>query len=460
MNHSEVVSSVQVITVANAYELVFRSVRPYAALSELARADELHFGQKSSLWATPFGWPDVVVCTQSQSEAVARGLWGRSSDARPTFVTPRRVSSSICLDFLQDAGAKEGLINALDRSRPVHIAPYLYTRHVSKLVEWLRVNGFDVRAFPEQASLVASLCDKTYTSEHVFSQSQALHRLRPTARVARTSEDLRSTIGEFSRRGISRVVVKSASAVGGAGVYFVEDTFSARRNSLDVLLAARGNNEADRSAPFLVEEWIPAIASPTVDVYIEKNGEVSTAGVAVQRLYDGRYYIGFHYDPEMRSHEWYRQVLDATHELARILSRLGYYGPANVDFIVVPDGGIRLIELNPRRSALLDGFGLATREYGAWDRVALSVADYVTCRSTKNALEIGLMLRSMSPRATVQASADGGLDSKFGWLSLWASRLNTEEALETAVGMLRGPFNGTEDEDVGRVFCRVLDIAA
>ena len=62
------------LAVANAYELVFPHVRPYGNLSALARADEVHFAQKASLWLTPYGHPELVICTCPPSIPIVDAL--------------------------------------------------------------------------------------------------------------------------------------------------------------------------------------------------------------------------------------------------------------------------------------------------------------------------------------------------------------------------------------------------
>lgn len=56
----------------------------------------------------------------------------------------------------------------------------------------------------------------------------------------------------------------------------------------------------------------------------------------------------------------------------------GYQGPLNVDFVITAHGVPYLIEINPRRSALVDALGAAsTLSLGKDADWEISVADYV-----------------------------------------------------------------------------------
>lgn len=456
-------SNIQVISVGNAYELVCREERAYDTLSELARIDEVHFGQKAALWDTPYGPPRVTICTRRQSDALLGALFYSSAEA-PLFIQPVRASSSICSDLLADSNALSSLRGALDRRRPVYLAPYVHTTQVETLARWLMRAGFELYGFKLQSAVVQSLRDKTFVEHNVFGASQRLRQYRPRCLLARSIHELRQSCRVMARAGIAKVVIKSANAVGGAGTYYVEASRIEQVHGLDDLLLASGSNEPDRAFPFVVEECVPWQISPSVDIHIDNGGEASLVGVGLQRLYDRRYYIGFCYSPEMKAQRWYGKVVGIALDVGRQLAAMGFQGPANVDFIV-SDEDVFLVEVNPRRSALLDGYSLAARRNGAWDRMPISVADYVRARVLPPpSLRDGLSCDGAFD-AEVLSLADGGIHSKYQWLSTWISgrslRTDTESALERYVELVGvRPDNDGESEDVGRIFTRIAGIAA
>src|SRR5437870_2924239 len=117
-------------------------------------------------------------------------------------------------------------------------------------------------------------------------------------------------------------------------------------------LVAVGQNEADRSAPFLIEERVHWDASPTVDVEVTPSGRVDVVGLALQRLHDYRYYAGFYTSASLADRWWFKGVQRLALVVGHKLAALGYIGPANIDFVVSStDYRITLIEINPRRSA-------------------------------------------------------------------------------------------------------------
>jgi hypothetical protein len=107
-------------------------------------------------------------------------------------------------------------------------------------------------------------------------------------------------------------------------------------------LRGTGQNEAVRSAPFLIEERVPWDVSPTVDIEVTCTGQVEVVDVALQRLYDNRYYTGFYASPILRQRWWFHDVEMLARVVGRRLAELGYLGPANVDFVVSSaDRGLR-----------------------------------------------------------------------------------------------------------------------
>lgn len=450
----------QVVAIANAYELVYAQQRPWLTLSSLARSDDHHFGQKAAWWKSRLGDPNVIIC-HARPTAMALASLDLPSASPRAFVCPVTQSSSIIDNFLRDERAQDLLLNSLSRDRPVHLMPYVHTRQIDQFATWLERAGHSLIGFSPHGNLVRQLCDKIFVQDHIFSQNPLLARLRPHSANARSTDELRTVLRSFHALGIRQQVVKSSCAVGGAGVFFLNQGDSVP-TSIETLLRARGNNEPDRGPPFLVEEMIPAVCSPTVDIDVSRDGQVRIDGVALQRLFDARYYIGFHYSPEMRGARWFGSVVEMSIVVGTALAKLGYDGPANVDFLVLPDDSIRLVELNPRRSALADGFAIAERRYGSWSARSLSVADYIPSVRSDTVDTVLTTLRTACGGYDVGIISDGGLASKYRWVGVLVSTpdARSEEILETCVNALSGQDRCVDSEDLGRTFCRILDSAA
>jgi hypothetical protein len=202
------------------------------------------------------------------------------------------------------------------------------------------------------------------------------------------------------------------------------------------LLRARGYNTPFVEAPFLIEEYVEHCLSPTADAHVDQNGELTFVRIGLQRLYDGRYYAGFHSHAAMADCAWYQQVQWCITVVGDRLRSIGYQGFFNLDFVVDDRDRAYLIELNPRRSALQDGYGLADALHRAGRAVtSISTADYVECRRT------GEIDRSEgNVQMTVVRATDAALHSEYRWVSLCALEPDgrSEAALAAAIGQLTG----------------------
>jgi hypothetical protein len=456
---------IQVITIANAFELVHRVVLPYNSLLELSRIDERHFGQKAAFWHTRYGWPDIVVCTASPSEVILDSTYGNRS--RPHFVQPTRATSSICLDLQSDLTAREQFLSLLNPERAIFLAPYVHTDRVEQLADFLRSRGYTLVDFRYQAALVRRLWDKVSAENLVFRSVDHLSRHRPRSIAATSEIELLDAIARFARLGVERVVVKSASAVGGAGTFFVDCRDLRSSSSVQDLLVDTGQNEGDRSFPFLLEEWISWDVSPTVDIEVNGSRGVDLIGIGLQRLFDRRYYTGFYSSPQLKERWWYAGVENLARIVGSKLAHLGFSGPANLDFVVsASDRRITLIELNPRRSALIDGFSLQKLKCGARQDASISVADYVNVSSAFGSLDDAIASCNREEESvTIVPVADGGLASTFRWIGILATsspQMASEEVLDEAVRQIQDP----ERDEIGvtgekaRSFTRISESAA
>ncbi len=433
----------QVITIGNAFELVCRHVEAYSGLEDLARVDERHFGQKAAFWSTQHGLPTIVICTAAPSHTVLDATY--DDQPQPIFIEPIRSSSSICHDVLADANARSRLLSVLDRRKGVFLAPYVHTAHVESLATFLLNSGYTLLDYHCQAELVKLLWNKVNAQQVVFTSVDLLNRHRPNAIVAESENDLLVTISQFARQGTKKVVVKSAAAVGGAGVFFVDTLSVVQGAPPQTFLCSLGQNEVDRSAPFLVEEWVEWDVSPTVDIEVTGRGQVVVEGVAIQRLYDRRYYAGFYSSPSLEARWWFRSVEALARSVGRRLANIGYIGPANVDFVVCSsERRITLIEVNPRRSALIDGFSLRKMKYGSAPGTSISVADYVNVSGHFVSLENAFSSCALTKKASaaIFPIADGGFSSNFRWAGVCAvglGSLDSEDILEESALHLQDP---------------------
>lgn len=431
-------NNIQVITIGNAFELVHRRVQPYLSLSELSRVDERHFGQKASYWSTRYGEPDIVICSTRPSQMILDVTHYKRP--LPVFVEPTRQTSSICEDLLADPLAISRLLAALDRNKKLYLAPYVHTAQFERLASLLLDSGYSLIDYRSQADLVRVLWNKVYAQHLVFESVDRLLKHRPMCSVAHSTDELNAAFESFTSNGVQKVVVKSASAVGGAGVFFVELNTAGMKHS--PVLVKSGQNEADLSGPFLVEERVQCDASPTVDIEVTSTGEVEIIGIALQRLYDGRYYTGFYSSTEFQQRWWFNQIETLARVVGYKLADLGYLGAANIDFVISNAGhSITLVEVNPRRSALIDGLSLCKSQTNSRVGWSVSAADYVNIAERFDGFQRTFSgAENEDPRPNVIPVCDGGFDSSFRWVGLLAigdDLRDSEELLDEVVKELQ-----------------------
>ena len=435
--------SIQVVAIGNAYESAFSVPESLASLNELLQADEPHLSQKAVHWATPYGEPDVVVCRRP-----VRSL------ARPHpdhVICPVPRTTSICRDLLADPAARDGLLAALDRGRAVHLAAYIVTGHLAAVANWLSSEGLTLAGWSDATVELTDLfASKVEAQRRLYDTEPSLRDLRPAAVVAENAADLDRLVPEFAAsHGLQHVVVKSALGAGGEGVFFV-DVDDLGTGPLADSFGARGYNSARVEAPFLVEERIDAIACPTIDVYVVPGGRSFLCGAYEQRLYDERYFAGFHMLPDTERSEvpWYRSAVSGAAAIAEVLACRGYEGPLNVDFLITSTYDIRVAEINVRRSALLDGIGRAQRLVGA-EAIEVSVADYV---ETDLARSLGEVESIVAGIEGVSILLDGGYESSYRWVSLLAvGPGSSEDRLAEAVLKLSSAAADGVAFDIGDV---------
>jgi hypothetical protein len=423
--------AVQVISIGNAFEILYAKPTPLSHLSELARADERHFSQKSTYWRTRHGDPSIVICTDPPSDEILSRIF--IDRARPDFICPIRQTSSICADLCSNRETFSRLVSLLRRDRPVHVAPYIYTPGVKKIASLLQALGFHLVDSEDISGLVNNLCNKIFAHENIFKSVDTLRRHRPRCLVARSDSQLAKAANILFDEGVPEIAIKSARAVGGSGVFFLP---SERRDllttSLPELLTGRGQNDVERSAPYLIEERVSADLSPTVDIDVTAK-KVSIEGIALQRLFDNRYYNGFYHSVAMQQEWWFELVEYLASLIGRQLASCGYVGPANIDFVISnSDRSVTLIELNPRRSALVDGFSLWRRLAGDGS-TSVSVVDYLN-------LSTDLLSSGPPPLDGVLPILDGGLRSNYHWVGLLAEGdeiRDSEKVLGGAIDQLQ-----------------------
>lgn len=413
---------VQVVTLGNPFDL--KLPVPVAELHPEALAELIHLSSKAALWLTPYGQPQVAVCCAPHAPGLlARVQRFGGLPVLPEVVVPALVSTSLSADLLADAAAQARLLALLDPDRPVHLARYVESAPADRVEAWLAEHGFELMGTsPGQSARSRLWNDKAYAHTMLFAARETLRPFRPQSLIAHTRAELPGVMRQLQQAGIAQVALKSAIGAGGAGVFFAETAATQTAESVAALLAPLADTQTLTDPPYLVEQLIPCAVSPTVDLFLQPDGQIVLGGAACQRLSGGKYYGGYAFSPAWLRQPWFRDTLELAEAVGRELVREGYRGPVNVDFVVTPTGRPYLIELNARRTAISDGWSVITQAFGSPFAMPYSVAEPVAGKRP------GCALAAASPRALVLQ--DGTALTPERWFGLMVAGPQPHEHLE------------------------------
>lgn len=184
----------------------------------------------------------------------------------------------------------------------------------------------------------------------------------PSAEVCTSGDAMRESVRRHWRE-LKPFVLKCNRSVGGYGSLLFPA--SDLRRPLDDILheidLAFSEEPIFIEAPYLVEQYVEGVVdaptSLTVDCSVGDNGDYEVMGMGVM-LMRGQFYEGVAIGPEYVPQGLASGMRVAASELAREVSRLGYRGWFDADFVVDADDGLWFTEINARRTSpthVIDG---------------------------------------------------------------------------------------------------------
>jgi hypothetical protein len=309
------------------------------------------------------------------------------------------------------------------------------------LARALTNRGFSLPDCERTTEIAQRLMSKTTAEEVLFSQCDHNRVRRPQNWHAHTLSEL-SIVLRAAAGFADRLVVKSDRSAGGAGV-FVLESFKIKTSGFSAdMLSADGYNSPHIAPPFIVEAFVPHRFSPTADAFVASDGTILATDVAAQRLFADRYYTGFASQRSGTHSAWHQEALAAVSDVGARLASLGFVGWFNLDFVVDAYGVPFVVEINPRLSALQDGYGLAdAASRGALRVASISAADYVVCAPYSRRYLARALERSNSVAdGFAVISGDAAVDTEYRWVTLTAlsSRGDAEQILAAGVEAVSG----------------------
>jgi hypothetical protein len=286
------------------------------------------------------------------------------------ILIPRRLSASVCADILRDDDALDDLVTALTRDGEVEIAFQVYSRHLEKLLRTLEERGVRLGdSRPTLSARTVHLWNTKVGGQMLLAGIPDAASLRPPATPVHTVRELQTLLDGLDPG--ADVVVKLNASIGGAGTVVLRRGSDAQAEltttaSVEPQLKKSwfASREGNGSWPRLVELMVGSLEenqSITSDFVVAGEDRTTFVGLAEQLLAAGLAYRGCRYDRSLFAPEHVSRIAETGFAVGNVMSRRGYRGPFNLDFVVTPENKLFLVEINVRQSAPNDQLRLADR---------------------------------------------------------------------------------------------------
>uniref|UniRef100_A0A7S1SE97 ATP-grasp domain-containing protein n=1 Tax=Alexandrium catenella TaxID=2925 RepID=A0A7S1SE97_ALECA len=377
----------QWINVGNAYKCA-----KYTQMDHTAWMEAAQLSQKA-LWWNPRKKVAAVICSKAPTIDPA---------FRPQFtnmekvVVPQASGShhgyDLCRDFIEDEFAVQQVLQRIDIGHPVAVAPWIHGADVLNVERLLRERG--VTVISQVETLVGSVADfEQKATFHRMMEEAGLAHLRPRTHIMENGS-MTMSADQFRNIAGGSYYLKGNQGAGGSTVMKLQipevfdhnivrdqlESPEAMGTPIKVL-----KSPMDWQAPYLLEQDTAELGLPcsaSVDFQVGDSGLIAEPIIADMYIRNDRNYAGFIRRPKdaLMREPWYSTVLDATDKIAKELSARGYCGSfANIDVQYRSDrSDVKVLELNPRRSAILDGHDALASQYPNHDGLYAFGVDYCT----------------------------------------------------------------------------------
>jgi hypothetical protein len=272
----------------------------------------------------------------------------RTTHAAPTASDP---DSSICAALLEP-GRLRDLGSLLDETGPgpLVVESYGATPQYLDLVEALRAHTRrtirDAMTQRQDLGIVSRLDSKIRAREFLFTAA-AVKSVRLTrAFSAQAGPQLRRDV-EAAVRTFGSVLLKAEFAAGGHGMAVVDSLAAIDEQAADLLAQACPGD-------LLLEEYLgpdDATTPVSFSARIDPDGALTSVGVGRELRYLTRFYAGMHIGRHSIDQEYADAATRAGLAIGSVMSRWGFRGAFNLDFLCrLDDGMLFPLEVNPRRS--------------------------------------------------------------------------------------------------------------
>lgn len=312
--------------------------------SESAHAD------RTLLWC---GDPKLVYV----SFPIAHSNWitGRLGYPNTRYFAPDNPTSYLCKDILRENSLLQGMLDYAGPNRELQLIPYATTPEFLDLVDVLRDTHQINVLLPESPDR-----DHLWLRDYVDTKAgfrllastclPDADSLIPFGIVCNTLEEAARAVVWFIQR-CQNCVVKPNSGESGIGF----NLFKAESGLTQMeILAVLKNNSFFGSEPVVVEEYVysPNQISPSPEVFVPRHGdgEPYIMYMTTQVLENFGEFFGIEVNQGLYSQAWYPDLERSSLTIAGQLQKMGYVGHFDLDCLVDKNGGLRLLEVNARRT--------------------------------------------------------------------------------------------------------------
>ncbi|MCL4467182.1 MAG: hypothetical protein M1389_14390 [Chloroflexi bacterium] len=399
MSGSEAKAGQNLVVLAN-FDEVFA---PFQPLALGPRGRPAGLWQKAVLLASQPGYVLVAPGRPSSLDPLPPACYPPRA-----IVQPRRYGGELCRDILKEEAAWKQLLAGIDREQSTRVLAQVFSPGAEDFIGRLLDVGVavDTTDLPRVSGHTVSHWNSKVGGRELLQGIPAVADALAPSVVCSNRREVETVVAKANRS--RALVVKANRSMGGAGLWIFPAGSACSEAAVNERLGTaprpgkqgtRGYNPSSMPEPYLVEEMageLGANVSPTADFQIQPNGSVLLLGLGEQVLDDGVAYRGCRYPLRATSSQTGNCESLGRAICCELWAR-GYRGFANIDFVALADGTVRVIEINLRQSAPLDQFLIMRRHFGdGWaDHKAFACMEGIVLRNSESAIEIaGQLLKT------------------------------------------------------------------
>lgn len=277
-------------------------------------------------------------------------------------ISPTKATHSISDDCVGDHILKTELIQIIEQNPGVAVIPYRSTPQFQKLIHFLRERKliFETpETIPEEKQFILNYFNTKRGFRHLWHLSYAdnpPYVQIPEGFITQNKKEAIDAAWWFKQDNES-FVIKYNSGVQGIGIELINHkTLPNDKEKFSMQMKNLLKDKMWNETIIIIEKAIPTneraeSVSPSVEMYINPQGEVSESYVSDQILAeDKRTFRGIYIYPELMTDVAIKKTFDSSVKFGKRLAQYGYRGVFDMDLIRSTNNEIYVVEANLRRT--------------------------------------------------------------------------------------------------------------